>query len=699
MKLLNYIVFLFVAIQFSGCAYYNTMFNAENRYKEAVEKQKTVKSVNLAGDVKKNYNEAIKKCWSLIDTYGDSSKYADDALLLIGKCHFNLHEYPQSERVFEQFILKYNKSELVPDAKLWLAKSYVELERDDDALDLLNTLLAQEITSHIAGQAFFITGDLHYKRENYSDAVDNLTRSLDASSDEEILGDSHFLIGESYFQLEDFEKAAEHYDQVADLDVPILKEFDARMQQAEAHIRLENFSDAENIYKMMLRDIRFKKYFSTIETHLANLSEIQEEIDFARDSYYEVIKKYKNEEGVSLSAYYLAQLFEFHYSDMDSASLYYGKVRNLKLHEDIESEAKLRATLLKEYLKIRDQLNKDRKDIYSLARGDSTLEDSLVVEPDSTDLTGKFDLHTQKPETFAERNFQKSESDKQKQDSLETAPRPQAKKVNKVAVSRTPEQVHASHQKNSFNMAEFFLLKYQNYDSAAASYRQFIQTFPEDSILIPKSYYSLYYIYQELIPDPIKADSMKQVILGEYGQSNYGLKLGNNIYDFDENMGVDQQLSSGKMNYLKAERLLFDRQYTEAIDRFRAIAVSDSGTVWAQKSRYATAFIYETYLEDIPKAIETYRLIAEEYPGTEFAKIAKNKFKLPPKEVVPEAPEQTENIEEGESTEEVPNPEAPMDDSTIKELEESMGDPGLEAQEETPPESEIKRKIKNDLKK
>ena len=425
--------------------------------------------------------------------------------------------------------------------------------------------------------------------------------------------------------------------------------------------------------------------------------EIQDEIDFARDSYYDVIKNYKNEEGVSLSAYYLAQLFEFHYSQMDSASFYYGKVRNLKLYEDIESDAKLRATLLKEYLKIRDQLIKDQKDIYSLARGDSTLEDSLVVEPDSSDLVEQFDIQSQKPDPFAAADLQKTESEKQKQDSLEIASKPQAKKVKKVAVSRTPEQVHESYRKNSFNLAEFFLLKYQNYDSAAASYNRFIQTFPEDSILSPKSYYSLYYIYKELISDSIKADSIKQIILREYGQSTYGLKVSKKSFDSEEKTESEEEQSEWKIDYLNAEALLFDGQYTEAIDQFTTIAASDSGTVWAKKARYAIAYIYENYLNDIPKAIETYRTLAEEYPGTEYAKIAKNKLKLPPKEVLPEKSKQTENIEETKNREEIPNTEKTEDGSGIKVQEETIpADSVKNSQEKSPLKSEVKHMIKND---
>ncbi len=633
---------------FSGCAYYNTFFNAKQRYNDAFKKQNATKSETLPGDVQKNYRASIQKCWKLIDTYGDSSDWADDALLLIGKSHYNLTEYIKSERVLEQFNLKYYSSILIPESKLWLAKSKIALKKDDEALAILDKLFNTEISVDIAGQVFYILGDLNYQREEYEKAIKNLEKCVEASRDDETLGLAHYLMGEIYFILKQYEEAIPHFKELTGLEIPVLKEFDANTKQVESYIELERYLEAENLLKNMLRDIRFKKQFSLIETKLSNLSEIQGDVDFALDYYYEIRRKYKNDEGVSLSAFYIAQLYEFEFFKWDSAEFYYNKVKNLKDYREVEEQAKSRASLLKEYLKIRTQIRKDKQDIYALAKGDSTLQDSLEVEPDLTNNDTETENHNE-PIT---QSIESENVETVLKDSTQIKAVAPKKKIKKVAITRTPEQVHQSYVKNSFALGEYFLIKYQDYDSSEVAFSDFIVNFPDDSLLTPKSFYALYFIADKFKPDSLKADSLKKIIISRYPESVYGQKIigdGSNVnipvaHSIRENNNFYQQF------YSEAEFLIDNQKYEMAIELFTKIAVQDSGSQLAEKSRYAIAYVYENYLDDIPKAVEAYTLLNSEYKGTKYTKVAQIKIKEPPKNDLVETPE---NVIEENAIEEV----------------------------------------------
>ena len=622
-----------------GCAYYNTYFNAQKRYDEAFKKQNSSKTKTLSGDIKKNYRESIKKCWKLIDTYSDSSDWADDALLLIAKSHYNLQEYKKSQRVLEQFLLKYSRSPLVPQAKLWLAKTYITEQRDDEALKLLGGLFGDDLTSAEAGQVYYILGDLYFQRENYDKAISNLEKAVDIADDDELLGNAYYMLGEIYFSEEKYEQAIQAYEQLKDLYVPPQREFEAQMQQVEAYSALKDFESAEKILKNMKRDLRFKKQFSLIETKLANLVEIQGDSEFASELYYDILKKYKNTDGASMAAFYLAQLYEYEFANMDSAEAYYKKVRTIKSQEEISKEAKERAQLLREYLKIRNQLRKDQQDLLSIARGDSTLEDSLEVEIDSTEIKSRLKELQEKDQPgnnlFGENGVAK---DSTRSDSARK--KIALPKSKKVAVSRTPEQVEESFKKNSFAKAEFFLLKYQNYDSALVSYQKYTELFPEDTVLTPKAFYALYFIYSDLDSNQVKADSIKRVILTRFPDTPYGQKLSGAPKQTDAETEAEQTRKQAaldkaiKEKYIQAENLLFMQYYHSAIRAFKTIAQEDSGTVWAKKARFAIAYTYEHYLHDIPAAVRAYTILKNEYPGTQYAKIASNKIKEPPPEPV-----------------------------------------------------------------
>ena len=651
-NLITIISILFVL----GCAYYNTFFNAKEYYKAGEKKQKSSTSDNVPSDVRTNYNNAIQKCWKLIDTYGDSSEYADDALLLIGKSHYNIEEYELSAKVLNQFLLKYLNSDLIPDAKLWLAKDYIELDKEDEALDLLDNIFDDKVSNEVAAQAFYILGNLYFKNQDYEKAIDNFQKCIEITDDDEIKGDAEYKTGESFFILEEYENAIYHFQKIEKLDVPVIKEYEAIMQKINALAKLERYEEADKILRLMFSNLRFIDQFSLIETKLANVSEMQGDIDYAMELYYDILKKYPKKEGAALSAFYLGQLYEYEYGNFDSAKTYYDRVNKEYNKSEAKEDATLRANLLKEYLTIRDQINKDKSDLYKLQHGDSLLIDSVAVEPSPEDT-----LEVEETEEFSvvddvfkfpsdvnqdtvlsdTSNISIQDSLNQKIQQTTSKKKPVQKKK---AVSRDPHEVEGSLVKNSFAIAEYFLLKYQNYDSSLIRYSSFVNNF-SDSILTPKALYSIYFLYNNIYKDLAKADSIKNMILDQYLYTPYGEKLSGKISSVIST-NLDNSIDSSKIKYHEAENYLDNKEYENAVELFRQISEQDSGSIWAQKSRYAIAYTYEKFLSDKGLAIQSYQILANEYPKTEYGKVAKNKITKPVDEIKSDEKSPSSNLPE-----------------------------------------------------
>lgn len=634
-RIINITSFLSI-ILILGCAYYNTFFNAKEYYKTGEKKQKNSKSDKISSDAKTSYNNAIKKCWKLIDTYSDSSEYADDALLLIGKSHYNIEEYEYSEKVFQQFLLKYLNSEFIPDAKLWLAKNYIELDKEDQALEILNNLFEDKVSNEVAAQSFYILGDLYFKNEDYEKAIDNFDKSIEITDDDEIKGDAEYKLGESFFHIEEYENAIYHFEKIEKLDVPAVKEYEAIMQKINAMTVLERYEEADQILRFMLRNQRFIEQFSLIETKLANISEIQGDIEYAMEFYYDVLKKYPKKDGSALSAFYLGQLYEYEFGNFDSAKTYYDRVKKEFNRSEAKEDADERSKLLNEYLTIRDQINKDKSDLYKLQHGDSLLVDSVDVETspedtiqvdESENFADDFIFDSFPSQQTAEDDTTNGKSESDSTTALEQKPSiEKPKKQKKKAVSRDPEEVEGSLVKNSFGIAEYFLIKYQNYDSSLSRYTNFVNNF-SDSILVPKAYYSLHFLYNTIFQDTLQADSIKAIILDQYWDTIYGKKLSGQKSEISETK--KDKIDQSKVDYLEAENYMFNKDYISAIDIFQSISEQDSGSIWAQKSRYAIAYMYENFIVDTVRAIQSYTILSNEYPNTDFGIIAKNKIAEP----------------------------------------------------------------------
>jgi len=667
LKRFNKMLSIVILVLFAGCAYFNTFFNAQVLYKKAFKAQQNNKSKNISSAAKKDYDAVIKKCWKLIDVYGDSSEYADDALLLIGKSYYNIEDLPKAQRVLEQFVIKYNESALLADAKLWLARTFISQENEDEALKILNHIFESKVKTGVAAEAFYILGDLHFNNEDYESAIENLNKCVEIVSDEEIFANVQFMLGDAYSKMGSYENAIQHYQKLKGLDIAQLQEYQASERTVDALIALKKYEEAEINLKKMLRYQRFKPQFSLIETKLGERYTEEGDIEFARNHFEEIFKKYPKSEGGALSCYHLGRLYEFEFVQFDSAQKYYSLVKVLKSYPEVSKDAKYKNTLFKDYLKIRDQLRKDKMNLYSLARGDSSLIDSVSVDTDS--LAAAMLDSIKRAEELSSENYFKTEAEKEQErereeqqkredeensltDNEESKLEEQKKKIKskKKVVSRTADQVQNSYKKNSFAKGEFFLLKYENADSAEAAYKKFIHEF-DDSLLTPKAGYSLYYIYSNMKPDISKADSLKKIILADYSDSPYAAKISGKEYQKeelkeDEEDKEDKELSNPL--YIQAEEYRDNKNFKKAIEIFQRIADSDSGSTIAKKSRYYSAFIYEKDLTDIPMAVKEYAKLAKEYPGTPYAKIAKNKIKEPPPEKEETAEEEavSEMIEE-----------------------------------------------------
>lgn len=583
--------FIFALIFFiAGCAYYNIMFNAESRYEAGLKKIELSKDGQITAEMRNDFYKSIDKCWKLINIYGDSSSYADDALLLIGKSHYLVEEYVKSERHLQQFVDRYKKSDLIVEGYLWLGKSLLALDRDDEALGFLNKVLAADENDELNANAYFYMGRSYFKKEAYDLARTQFLQTIELGG-EDIRANSQFLIAESYFNEKQYVEAAENYTKVSDYTTSDDLQFRANMHSIDCLVELQKYDLAIETLEEFSLENRFAYKKSVIEAEIGNCYKIQGKSIEATEVYYDVMELYPRSEGSAIAAFGMAQVMEFAYADLDSAKSLYQRVTKEYRNSEFKPQSDERAKLIDQYQKIDANIKKDLNDLKLLA--EKTEIDTVISEDsESADKSIPQDRGTV------------------------------SKKKNEP---RTKSEIEYSLEKNRFALAEFFLLNLGRYDIAAKAYTNMIET-SEDSILVPKSYYALYYIFDYELNLPEKADSIKQIILSEFSHTAYAAYLSTNqtVLEKDE-----KEKSPYKYLYLQAEGAMSEEDYADALDLFYQIAEEDSGSMLAQKSRYAVAWIYENILEDVESAVEAYWMVVEEYPETEVGKIAKNKISIP----------------------------------------------------------------------
>ena len=209
-------------------------------------------------------------------------------------------------------------------------------------------------------------------------------------------------------------------------------------------------------------------------------------------------------------------------------------------------------------------------------------------------------------------------------------------KPKKKLEKRKLPQIEFDLMNSRYQLAEFYLLKEENYDSAAYYFDDFIHTY-EDSILTPKAYYSLIYINRSpQVNNMQKVYEYEKELLANYIDSPFAIEIMKNRGMYEEE---EKAISAEEMAYQKflaAESLYFAGQYRPAIEAYEKIADLDTSWNISAKAQFAVAWVYERDLGMRDSAFTAYERIIERFPqATDFVRVARKKISPPVEKVEP----------------------------------------------------------------
>ncbi len=660
-----------------SCAYYNTLFNARRSYKEGMEVlRENPNAQRIPQGAKRYFKTTIEKCWKLIELYTDKSKYADDALLLIAKSEFHLEKYAPAVLHLNQFLQKYPKSDLVPEARLWLGKALLREKKIDKANEQFLMVINTAKEPQIRSQASFELGLYAFENERYPEAIKYLQKALKEKLEDQYKALVLYYLGESYFIQKDYKAAIKNFKKAIKFSPTLDIDYKSRLHLGEAYSLTGKYEEAYHIFRKMLTAPRFKDFFSYIKTALGENYERENRLDEAVMTYREVVHSRKPNAGTAKAAFNLGHLYETVYQNIDSAVVYYGKVEKIYSRFDSVEVARNKTRFLGEFKEIRDLIKRDERLVYRLthepafrdslykAQYEDSLRKAMSDEEDSlntldslrqaalpTDsLKQAFQDSLTKARADTSDSLSATPADTVSEEDLlsfrkraleEETPKQNAKKPGiplpsqgsnakpkKLEKRKLPE-IEFDLMNNRYHLAEFYLLKEENYDSAAHYYHRFLETY-EDSILTPKALYSLIYIYtQPGHENPQLVDSLEKVLIREYPNSVFTKEILKSKGLYKEETEITPQEAAKKI-FLKAEKLYFSGDYKRALRLYKQIANIDSSWEICAKAQYAVAWIYENDLALNDSALAAYRAIVEHYPtARSFVQAARKKITPP----------------------------------------------------------------------
>ncbi len=327
-----FLIFGIFLFGFTGCVYYNTFYNAQYYYKQGV---KLAKSNPAAA--KTNFEKTIAKSAVVVKKHF-RSKYADDALFLVGMSYYYMGEYEKAIKNFEDLRVVFPKSPYQEEANYYRGLAY--LENDDYGTAAVIFADLKENSSRFGSAAAFQTARSFYEKEEYNTAKDSISAFIEKFPKAKERKEATLLLAISYFQLENWRLAAKWFrEYILKGGVEPKEQASAELKFAECLLNLAVYDSAQIV---LSKDYsQHSDLINQVNLLLGKVYLCQEKDEQA----IQYLTKVKTGELGAEAYYLLGQKYD-KAEDFELASAYYDTANRVGSNSKFGKTAKKHLTLL-----------------------------------------------------------------------------------------------------------------------------------------------------------------------------------------------------------------------------------------------------------------------------------------------------------------------------------------------------------------
>lgn len=549
-------------------------------------------------------------------------KWIDDGYLLMGIAHFYKREYFDARRAFEYVIQRFPDDETIYQARLWLARTYMQEENFPKALTTLDqTRGSQNLPTKYKRELTRLQTDYLLRQSEYKDAIPKLNVVIEQTRRKKDRARYWFILAQVYQELENFTEATRCYEEVIRLKPDYELAFNAKINIATTY----SGGGSEYILRQlekMLRDEKNSDYRDQIYYAIANINMTENKLPEAKQ-YYRLSSEssVSNKNQKALSCLALADIY-FNEHDYPMAQAYFDstilnldrsfpdydeifvKARNLTAlvsqMQIIEREDSLQRVARMpeaERMNFIDQIIEEVKrkeeeekkkyeaggnldpffdnDNYSESRSNSslpffnptTLSKGMMLFKqkwgnrkleDHWRRSNKAVLPSNEDENLANNEDEKKKLDNKSRD------------YYMVDLPLSDSSLHVSHKRIKlaiFRLGEIYREQIADYPKSIESFEELNKRYPaHDSLLY--SYYHLYQLYN-LINQEDKANTYRDRIVQEFPESTHAKVFSNPYYlqELNAQKKIVEEIYLAAYTDFKAKNYAQVRQRVEQVEK------------------------------------------------------------------------------------------------------------------------------------
>lgn len=222
---------------------------------------------------------AIEKCSRVISRHSmkikgkERCRWIDDNYFVIGKANFYMRNFLEAERLFGHTARTYKEEPRSKEATLWMARTYIEMERYSKARNML-TILKEEKEDlpkkFPLNELAAVEAHMNMRQGKTDHAIERLEEAVYLTKRKKDKARWAYILAQLYLHKGQNDRAIQQFQRVVRMNPPYEMEFYARINQA---LSFEG-ADSKGVRKMlekMLKDEKNIEYYDQVWYALADI--------------------------------------------------------------------------------------------------------------------------------------------------------------------------------------------------------------------------------------------------------------------------------------------------------------------------------------------------------------------------------------------------------------------------------------------
>lgn len=338
-----------------GCAYFNTLYNAKQKYREAldIKRKADPEREKITTQEETLYGDAFEKAASVVKYHPDS-RWVDDALLLMAKASHEKGDYSTALRKYDEIFTFFPDSDVVPEARVMQGRSLIET-RDYDKAKVALDLAAKRDKEEYRADVVYFQGVVEDRRGRPEEAVAAYGKVVQDYHDSRWLAHAGLRAGDIAREQGDLETAVAMYDQVRKHGHSPLEQYRGGMKKGEALLQLEEYDRA----RITFRDVadRTANEDDRGRAYLMEAKAVDASGDFpaAREKYLQLIDRYPRRDAAAEAQFAIGEHFDQE-GDLETALTEYTEVKEQGTGFPAWQRASIRQAEIQRVLDLRAEL-------------------------------------------------------------------------------------------------------------------------------------------------------------------------------------------------------------------------------------------------------------------------------------------------------------------------------------------------------